>query len=138
MNIFQNGPLMAAVIAWFLAQLSKVIIHLFKTRDLDFSLFFASGGMPSSHSSTVSALAVAIGLQEGFDSSYFAIALIFAIVVMYDAKGVRYAVSKHAKLLNDFFHGKLPKYQSLNELIGHTTFEVIIGALLGIVVALLV
>lgn len=137
MLIFNNAPLTAAVIAWFIAQLGKVVIHLIKKRDLDFSLFFASGGMPSSHSSTVSALAISTGIHEGFDSTYFAIAIIFAIIVMYDAKGVRLAVSKHAKVLNDFFHGKLPSYQSLNELVGHTTLEVIIGAILGVITALL-
>ncbi|ENQ3078213.1 TPA: divergent PAP2 family protein [Bacillus pseudomycoides] len=135
-TILHNNPLMSAVIAWFLAQLAKVIITLVKKREFDFAQFFASGGMPSSHSSTVTALAIAIGIEEGFSSSLFAIAAIFAIIVMYDASGVRLAVSKQAKILNDFFHGRQTDYKKLNELVGHTPYQVIIGALLGIVVAI--
>ncbi|MDP7980737.1 divergent PAP2 family protein [Bacillus sp. WLY-B-L8] len=135
-TILHNNPLMSAVIAWFLAQLAKVIITLVKKREFDFAQFFASGGMPSSHSSTVTALAIAIGIEEGFSSSLFAIVAIFAIIVMYDASGVRLAVSKQAKILNDFFHGRQTDYKKLNELVGHTPYQVIIGALLGIVVAI--
>ncbi|MEH7463913.1 divergent PAP2 family protein [Bacillus thuringiensis] len=135
-TILHNNPLMSAVIAWFLAQLAKVIITLVKKREFDFAQFFASGGMPSSHSSTVTALAIAIGIEEGFSSSIFAIATIFAIIVMYDASGVRLAVSKQAKILNDFFHGRQTEYKKLNELVGHTPYQVIVGALLGIVVAI--
>ncbi|PEA53359.1 hypothetical protein CON64_18930 [Bacillus pseudomycoides] len=135
-TILHNNPLMSAVIAWFLAQFTKVIITLVKKREFDFAQFFASGGMPSSHSSTVTALAIAIGIEEGFSSSLFAIATIFAIIVMYDASGVRLAVSKQAKILNDFFHGRQTEYKKLNELVGHTPYQVIVGALLGIVVAI--
>ncbi|WP_020062118.1 divergent PAP2 family protein [Bacillus sp. 123MFChir2] len=135
-TILHNNPLMSAVIAWFLAQLAKVIMTLVKKREFDFAQFFASGGMPSSHSSTVTALAIAIGIEEGFSSSIFAIATIFAIIVMYDASGVRLAVSKQAKILNDFFHGRQTEYKKLNELVGHTPYQVIVGALLGIVVAI--
>ncbi|MEH6892207.1 divergent PAP2 family protein [Bacillus sp. JJ864] len=135
-TILHNNPLMSAVIAWFLAQLAKVIITLVKKREFDFAQFFASGGMPSSHSSTVTALAIAIGIEEGFSSSIFAIATIFAIIVMYDASGVRLAVSKQAKILNDFFHGRQMEYKKLNELVGHTPYQVIVGAILGIVVAI--
>ncbi|MCM3734904.1 divergent PAP2 family protein [Bacillus cytotoxicus] len=135
-TILHNNPLMSAVIAWFLAQFTKVIITLVKKREFDFAKFFASGGMPSSHSSTVTALALAIGIEEGFSSSLFAIATIFAIIVMYDASGVRLAVSRQAKILNDFFHGRQTNYKKLNELVGHTPYQVIVGALLGIVVAI--
>lgn len=135
-TILHNNPLMSAVIAWFLAQFTKVIINLVKNREFDFAKFFASGGMPSSHSSTVTALAIAIGIEEGMTSSLFAIATIFAIIVMYDASGVRLAVSKQAKILNDFFHGRQTDYKKLNELVGHTPYQVVIGALLGIVVAI--
>ncbi|PHA03418.1 hypothetical protein COE51_00960 [Bacillus pseudomycoides] len=135
-TILHNNPLMSAVIAWFLAQLTKVIITLVKKGEFDFAQFFASGGMPSSHSSTVTALAIAIGIEEGITSSLFAIAVIFAIIVMYDASGVRLAVSKQAKILNDFFHGRQTEYKKLNELVGHTPYQVIVGAILGIVVAI--
>jgi len=99
--------------------------------------FFSSGGMPSSHSSTVTALALAVGIKDGMNSTPFAIALIFAVIIMYDASGVRLAVSKHAKFLNDFFHGKVKDYKQFNELVGHTSLEVVMGALVGIITALL-
>jgi acid phosphatase family membrane protein YuiD len=134
-NILQNGPLVTAVMSWFLAQLIKVVIVLFKTRELDVAKFFASGGMPSSHSSTVTALATAVGFEEGVTSTLFAISAIFAVIVMYDASGVRLAVSKQAKILNDFFHGRTKDYKLLNELVGHTPYQVIVGAILGIAVA---
>ncbi|CAI8864701.1 MULTISPECIES: divergent PAP2 family protein [Bacillus] len=135
-TILHNDPLMAAVIAWFLAQLTKVIIKLVKTKEFDFAQFFASGGMPSSHSSTVTALATGVGMVEGITSAVFAIAVIFAIIVMYDASGVRLAVSKQAKILNDFFHGRQTEYKKLNELVGHTPYQVVVGAILGIVVGI--
>ncbi|PDZ13497.1 hypothetical protein CON70_00730 [Bacillus pseudomycoides] len=135
-TILHNDPLMAAVIAWFLAQLTKVIIKLVKTKEFDFAQFFASGGMPSSHSSTVTALATGVGMLEGITSAVFAIAVIFAIIVMYDASGVRLAVSKQAKILNDFFHGRQTEYKKLNELVGHTPYQVVVGAILGIVVGI--
>lgn len=138
MTILHNDPLMSAFIAWFIAQFSKVIIHLIREKDFDISKFFASGGMPSSHSSTVTALALSVGLKVGFESIEFAIAVIFAIIIMYDATGVRLAVSKHAKLLNDFFHGRIKNYKALNELVGHTSFEVVVGAIIGIVVAVFI
>ena len=135
-TILHNDPLMAAVIAWFLAQLTKVIFKLVKTKEFDFAQFFASGGMPSSHSSTVTALATGVGMVEGITSAVFAIAVIFSIIVMYDASGVRLAVSKQAKILNDFFHGRQTEYKKLNELVGHTPYQVVVGAILGIVVGI--
>jgi acid phosphatase family membrane protein YuiD len=135
-TILHNDPLMAAVLAWFLAQLTKVIFKLIKAREFDFAQFFASGGMPSSHSSTVTALATGIGVVEGVTSAVFAVAAIFAIIVMYDASGVRLAVSKQAKILNDFFHGRQTEFKKLNELVGHTPYQVVVGAILGIVVGI--
>ncbi|MEB9164132.1 divergent PAP2 family protein [Bacillus cereus] len=117
-TILHNDPLMAAVISWFLAQLTKVVFKLVKTGEFDFAKFFASG----------------VGVVEGVESSMFAVATIFAIIVMYDASGVRLAVSKQAKILNDFFHGRETEYKKLNELVGHTPYEVVVGALLGIIV----
>lgn len=135
--LLANGPLMCASIAWFAAQFAKFILTLIKTKEIDLAKFFSSGGMPSSHSSTVTALATAIAIKEGIDSSFFAITIIFAIIVMYDASGVRLAVSKQAKILNDFFHGKMRDYKQLNEFVGHTPYQVIVGAILGIIVAAL-
>ncbi|MDM5155713.1 divergent PAP2 family protein [Bacillus sp. DX1.1] len=135
-TILHNDPLMSAVLAWFIAQLAKVIFKLVKMKEFDFAQFFASGGMPSSHSSTVTALATGVGMVEGIMSSFFAVAAIFAIIVMYDASGVRLAVSKQAKILNEFFHGRQTDYKKLNELVGHTPYQVVVGAILGIVVAI--
>jgi len=138
LTIIHNEPLISAVVAWFIAQFSKVIIHLVKHKDFDLSKFFASGGMPSSHSSTVTGLALSVGLTMGFESVDFAMAAIFATIIMYDASGVRLAVSKHAKILNDFFHGRIKNYKALNELVGHTSYEVVVGAIIGIIVAIIV
>ncbi|ABS22482.1 divergent PAP2 family protein [Bacillus cytotoxicus] len=135
-TILHNEPFMAAVLSWFLAQFTKVIFKLAKTREFDFAQFFASGGMPSSHSSTVTALATGVGIVEGISSAVFAVAVIFAIIVMYDASGVRLAVSKQAKILNDFFHGRQTNYKKLNELVGHTPYQVVVGAILGVVVGI--
>ena len=92
-TILHNDPLMAAVISWFLARFTKVVFKLVKTGEFDFAMFFASGVMPSSHASTVTAFASGVAVVEGVESSMFAIAAIFAIIVMYDASGVRLAVS---------------------------------------------
>mgnify|MGYP003583753468 CR=1 FL=1 len=138
MTILHNEPLISAVIAWFIAQFLKVIIHLFKEKEFDISKFFASGGIPSSHSSTVTGLALSVGLTEGFGNVTFAISAIFATIIMYDASGVRLALSKHAKLLNDFFYGRIKNYKALNELVGHTSYEVVVGAVIGIIIAIIV
>ena len=131
-----NEPLLAAILAWFIAQAAKLVTELIKTRHFEIQILFASGGMPSSHSSTVVALATAIGRMEGIDSSLFALAVVFATIVMYDATGVRQAVGFQARLLNDYFKGIKHETPLLNELVGHTPFQVIVGALLGLVVGL--
>lgn len=136
-RLLLNEPLLAALLAWFIAQAAKLITELVRTRDFELQIMFASGGMPSSHSSTVVALATAIGRVEGLDSSMFALALVFATIVMYDATGVRQAVGFQARLLNDYFKGIKHETPILNELVGHTPFQVIVGALLGLVVGLL-
>ncbi|OIN66499.1 hypothetical protein BLD48_10995 [Exiguobacterium sp. KRL4] len=132
-----NNPLLAAITAWFIAQAAKLVTGLIKTKKFDLEIMFASGGMPSSHSSTVVALAVVIGFQEGFDSSLFALATIFAVIIMYDATGVRQAVGLQAKLLNDYFKGIRHETPLLNELVGHTEFQVFVGLLLGLAVGFL-
>lgn len=136
-----NHVLWAAVVAWLVAQALKIVIALLRTRRLDLRLITASGGMPSSHSALVTALAVAVARVNGLGSSNFAIAAAFAGVVMYDASGVRLAVSKQARILNfmidDFFHERGIDTKRLGELIGHTPFEVLVGALLGIIFGLL-
>ncbi|HWJ02527.1 MAG TPA: divergent PAP2 family protein, partial [Verrucomicrobiae bacterium] len=108
---------------------------------LDFELFLNSGSMPSSHSALVSALAVAIGEQYGFDSAFFSISTVFALIVMYDAAGVRRHAGIQAEVLNKIVEQIYPNknltQQRLKELIGHTPIEVFAGCLLGIIFALI-
>ena len=132
-----NNPLFAAITAWFIAQAAKLVTGLIKNKKFDLEIMFASGGMPISHSTTVVALAVVIGFQEGFGSSLFALATIFAVIIMYDATGVRQAVGLQAKLLNDYFKGIRHETPLLNELVGHTEFQVFVGLLLGLAVGFL-
>lgn len=136
-ELFGNHILIGAILAWFFAQFIKLLTNCFKNKKLDLSYMFASGGMPSSHASTVTGLATITGLVEGFGSPFFAIAAILAIIVMYDARGVRLAVSKQAVIINHMVRERKFDFENLNELVGHTQKEVFFGALLGIIVALI-
>lgn len=141
-DFFSNYVLMSAVVAWFSAQVIKVIIDLFqKERPSLLKIFFSTGGMPSSHSSSVVALCIACAIGEGLSSPYFAITLVLAGVVMIDASGVRYETGKQAQLLNkitrELFQGNAEEFNlGLKELVGHTPFQVMMGAMLGIVVSI--
>ena len=124
-----------AVVAWAIAQLTKTIIFAIKERRLDFRRLVGTGGMPSSHTTFVTALATGVGLVEGFDTPIFALAAAFALVVMYDAAGVRRAAGKQAKVLNriiDDIYKKDFHPERLRELLGHTPIEVLAGAVFGI------
>ena len=136
------SPLATAIIGWFAAQLIKVILVLIEDKKLDFGRFIGSGGMPSSHSALVTALATAVCITEGYSSTMFAIAVVFALVVMYDAAGVRRAAGQQAKILNKIVEdwGKATysdTEKKLKELLGHTPKEVFVGALLGIAIGIL-
>uniref|UniRef100_A0ACD5WVP2 Uncharacterized protein n=1 Tax=Avena sativa TaxID=4498 RepID=A0ACD5WVP2_AVESA len=138
--VFANCPLIAAVLAFAIAQSIKVFTTWYKENRWDAKQLVGSGGMPSSHSATVTALAVAIGLQEGFSSSLFATAAIFASVVMYDAFGVRLHAGRQAEVLNQIVYElpsehPLAETRPLRELIGHTPPQVFAGAVLGFAVA---
>ncbi len=137
-EILANSTLWTAIFAWFAAQVIKFMTVLITTKTIDFRRLTGSGGMPSSHSAIVCALAVAVGLRDGFDSAGFAICAIFAFVVMYDASGVRRAAGQHAKILNDLIRGT-SNFSSggklLKELLGHSPLEVVAGAALGIAAA---
>lgn len=139
-ELIGNRVLWAAVAGWLVAQGIKVLVALVITRKFEPSYIFASGGMPSSHSALVMGLATAVARVQGLGSVYFALAAVFAGVVMYDAAGVRRAVSKQARILNlmldDFFHERGLDVHRLGELIGHTPVEVFAGAALGIVLGL--
>lgn len=140
-EIFSNAILLPTFVAWFLAQFLKVVLTRVVYKRMEISRMVGSGGMPSSHSSSVIAMATSIGLREGFDSSLFAIGCVFALVVMTDAAGVRLAASRQARVVNEIVtllgKGQPISQEKLKELIGHTPVEVIAGALLGLAVALL-
>ena len=137
-DIFQNRILLISIFSCFLAQFIKKFTG--KEKRIDFKRIIISGGMPSSHSSFVTSLAMLVGFDKGFASTEFAITAVFAIIVMYDASGVRRAVGKQAEILNqivdDFFHGKFDQHKKLKELVGHTPKEVLFGALLGIIIGI--
>ena len=141
-TILDNHILVASIIAWAIAQLAKTIYDLFRYRKISFSRLISPGGMPSSHSALVTSLATATGRVTGIDSAAFAISLVLAAIVMYDAAGVRRAVSIQARILNQMieeaFQGKPFAENRLRELIGHTPIQVIIGGILGVGVALIV
>jgi len=139
-ELFQNRVLGTALLAWILAQVLKVLIASAVTRTIAVSRVFGSGGMPSSHAAFVMSLSLSIGFETGFDSAVFALSAVFAMVVMYDAAGVRRAAGKQAKLLNSIVmhwigEGKPPDYEQLKELLGHTPVEVFAGAVLGAMIA---
>ncbi len=122
-------------------QAYKGFADYFKTRHWNLRRFVETGGMPSSHSASVAGLSVAVGLQEGFTSALFGVTLYFSLIVMYDAAGLRRNAGKQATVLNRLIerHFKDPEHeaQRLMELLGHTPFEVFIGAALGVLSALL-
>ncbi|HXL37169.1 MAG TPA: divergent PAP2 family protein [Ktedonobacteraceae bacterium] len=140
--LFENRILIASFIAWAIAQLSKTVYELIRYRELRLSRLVSAGGMPSSHAALVMGLATATGRIAGIESAAFAISLVLAVIVMYDAAGVRRAVSLQARILNQMieeaFQGKPFAEKRLRELIGHTPIQVIVGGLLGIGVALVV
>jgi len=141
-QLIGNQPFAAGIVAWFIAQMWKFILALkHGINRKAFQRFWASGGFPSSHSSAVTALAAACGLNYGFDSPYFAIAAIFAFVIIYDAFTLRHEAGKHAEALNrimeDMYVNKKIEAKHLKELLGHTRIEVFFGFLLGIAVSYL-
>ncbi len=147
MGFFQeligNYMLVCSVISYFAAQIIKILITLIRERKLDLALVFASGGMPSSHSSTVAALCISSARLYGVGSYVFAITFVLASVVMYDAAGVRRQAGEHAKVLNkllqDLTSGDQKRTEEgLKELIGHTPLQVVMGAILGIAVPFMV
>ncbi|CAL9173559.1 unnamed protein product [Musa hybrid cultivar] len=138
--VLLNYPLISAIVSFAVAQSIKFFMTWYRERRWDAKLLIGSGGMPSSHSATVTALAAAIGIQDGLGSSIFAAATIFASVVMHDAFGVRLHAGKQAEVLNQIVYElpadhPLSDTRPLRELIGHTPLQVIAGAFLGFVIA---
>lgn len=139
--LIHNTPLISAVVAWALAQILKALHSKFVLKTFSKERFVGPGGMPSSHSATVSALAVAVARTEGIGSTMFALSFALAIVVMYDAVSVRYQAGQHAKALNiiiqQMFDGNKndeEKFQLFKEVLGHTPLQVFVGVVLGILV----
>lgn len=140
-DLFGNYVLISAAIAWGIAQFLKLFTSWFGNKKFDIKMVFSNGGMPSSHSSTVMAVCTACAIQEGVASPYFAISLILAMIVMNDAFGVRWETGEQAKILNriteELFSDDPERINTgLKELVGHTPFQVLMGGLLGIVVAI--
>jgi uncharacterized protein len=135
--------LIVSVCAWAIAQLIKVIVDVIQKKQLDLRTFMATGGMPSSHSAIVSALATSIAIVEGLNSVSFAISAILAFIIMFDAAGLRRSVGTQAVLLNrivkELRERRSISYfeKDLRELMGHSTFQVLIGACLGVAAAFL-
>jgi uncharacterized protein len=138
-SLLANRTLLIAVLAWIIAQAWKFLATLLLDRKIDPAMLWAPGGMPSAHSALVSATAISVGLNSGFDSPAFAIATVVAMVVMYDAAGIRQAAGKHARVINRIVDELLSGYpvteERLRELLGHTPLQVVMGGLLGAVSA---
>jgi len=141
-EIFYNQPVIAVLASWFLAQFLKVVTNLIKEKKLDFKWFISIGGFPSSHSAAVAALATSLGLKYGFSSGFFAIALVLAGLIILDARVIRQASGKQAEILNqiveDLYKKRGLKFERLREFLGHTSLEVFVGIVLGIIIGILV
>lgn len=145
LNIAQNPVLFVPASAWLIAQVLKLIINAIVNRKFDFSRLVGDGGMPSGHSATVTALALMVGLSEGFDTAVFGLAMIFAIVVMHDASGVRREAGKQAvsiiqmaDMLNKhlFDEDEQVRTDTLKVFVGHTPLQVACGSGLGLIIGL--
>ncbi|MDF3128390.1 divergent PAP2 family protein [Kiritimatiellaeota bacterium B1221] len=137
-----NGAVKAALLAWLVAQFIKFTTEVVKSKRFDFTYFVSTGGMPSAHSASVCGLATKIGLDNGFHSAIFALAMWFAMIVMFDAQSVRRAAGEQAAILNQIVEEVMSKHHvsqtKLKELLGHTRVEVFAGMTVGIVVGCLV
>ena len=147
MSIFQsltnNKPLVAGIIAWFIAQMIKVTIDSIFARKIVLKGFFASGGMPSSHSSLVSSMTTVIGKTYGLDSVYFAICAVFSLIVMYDAFHVRRSAGEQAKAVNKIIealtnNNVLDGEETLKVILGHSPLQVFAGMILGLIIGFVV
>ena len=141
MGFIQNKYIYIPFLLWFGIQLFKVIYDLVTTKKFNFKRIMGAGGMPSSHSAVVAGLATLIGKYQGVDTPIFALSLILAFVVMYDACGVRRAAGKQAKLLNKLIETPgltgVEVSERLVEVLGHTPVQVLVGAAIGVIVGLI-
>ncbi len=146
LEFFTNKIFLTAGISWFSAQVIKTIINFHFTRKIDWERMVGSGGMPSCHSATVCALSTVCGISYGFDSYQFALAAIVAIIVMYDARGVRRETGKQAVIIKEIMeylsnpvNARKPEFsdENLKELVGHTPLQVAVGAVFGVIIGIL-
>lgn len=143
-DLLNNRIFISAALGWFVAQVLKTLIHLFITKQFVLERMVGSGGMPSSHSATVCGLATAVGIKYGGGSFEFAMAAILAIVVMHDAMGVRMETGRQGRVLNEMLEvftnmgNKISVEAKLKEFVGHTPLQVLMGAILGILLAVIV
>lgn len=140
--LFSNKCLVAAAAAWSLAQIIKLPLEYWLHHEWNWHLLISAGGMPSSHSALVTGVTASIGMTQGFDSPIFAVAVVVAMIVIYDATGVRRHAGDQARVLNlmidELFTGHPLAEKELKEVLGHTPREVVAGIALGIIVAILV
>ena len=141
LGIFSNLCLWGAVVSWIVAQGLKIPIHALTDHRWDWKYFLSSGGMPSSHSASAIAVTILVGAKAGWSSSQFAIAVVFAAIVMYDAAGVRRETGRQGAAINEILSkvmvdGKPISDEELKEIVGHSPFEVLMGALTGTIVAI--
>lgn len=138
-ELFHNPSFLSAFFGWLCAQTIKFTWNLVTNHKLDFSYMISTGGMPSAHCAAVSALATSVGIIEGISSTLFAVALAFALIVMFDAQSVRRAAGQQARILNQIVEELFKEHhlskQKLAELLGHTRLEVLAGTLLGVAIA---
>ena len=141
-SVIANPILIAALTAWLLAQVFKLPVEYLRRDGWDWSILLRAGGMPSSHSALVTAGAHGVGLAMGFDSGLFAVAVVFAMIVIYDATGIRRQAGRHAEIINtilrDLLEGHPISQERLREVLGHSPLEAFIGMLLGLVTAQIV
>ena len=139
--LFSNVPLVTGCAAFLISQLLKIVYYFIKEKEFNMIHFFEAAGMPSTHSAMSSAMTLMIGFNSGFESPLFAIAVVFTIIVMYDAMGVRFAAGQQAivlnKIIEDIYSEKISEKEKMKELIGHTPFEVFVGGIVGILTAVI-
>lgn len=139
LQLSRNRIFSSVLLAWLISQAIKVGFGIIREKRFNFKWVISAGGMPSAHAAGVMALTVSLGLRFGFDSPIFALAIVFAIITMFDAQGVRRAAGRQAgvlnKILDDIYWRRRVGEDRLKELIGHTPVEVIVGGIIGILIA---
>lgn len=141
-EFFSNRIFFIVLFAWLFSCVLKGLIEMFRTKRIDWHRFFGPGGMPSSHSTIVTSLATCVGIYEGFDTPLFVVCCALALIVMYDASGIRRAAGEHAKIINmivEAWEEKDPvqNAEKLKEILGHTPLQVVAGAILGVLFAII-